>query len=371
MIQKIPQKEADFALKQPQQIRVRHLLNTTGMMRITPVVESAKLLRLTVEGQIAGAASRELGAMCAEQLTKGRTVELGLAGVSFVDDEGAKLLRLLDDRGAILRGCSPFVQEVLADHSNDPESHSAAADEDATLVTRLRTGDPQAFETMVRSYGGKMLATAKRLLDNEHDARDALQDALLAAFKAIDRFAGNSLLSTWLHRIVVNAALMQMRSRRRKAEESIDELLPSFDVHGRWDDGKVQHQLDAELLVGRRDTRAMVRSCIQCLPPRYRAVLVLRDIEELNTAETGKVLGLSLNAVKVRLHRARQALKTLLEREPSLQGRSASHSIAESGDPRKEGEDRSGKQKPPAFEAARSNEQLQARCFTDRPFLED
>ena len=122
------------------------------------------------------------------------------------------------------------------------------------------------------------------------------------------------MLSTWLHRIVVNAALMQLRRRRRKPEQSIDELLPSFDAEGSWAGEGPQTATTEKILEG-RDMRAMVRRCIARLPESYRVVLILRDIEELDTTETAERLGLSLNIVKVRLHRARQALRTLVERE--------------------------------------------------------
>ena len=93
-------------------------------------------------------------------------------------------------------------------------------DENA-LVAGLRAGHEDAYELMVRAYGGRLLAVAKRILRSEEDARDAVQTAYLLAFRSLDRFEGGSRLSTWLHRIVVNAALMRLRSRRRRPEESI------------------------------------------------------------------------------------------------------------------------------------------------------
>ena len=81
---------------------------------------------------------------------------------------------------------------------------------------------------MVRLYAGRMLAVARRLVGSDEDARDVVQDALLSAFRSIRRFEGQSLVSTWLHRITVNTALMKLRSRRRKPEESIEPLLPAF-----------------------------------------------------------------------------------------------------------------------------------------------
>src|SRR5690349_12993599 len=99
--------------------------------------------------------------------------------------------------------------------------------DEATLLARLRRGENEAFELLVRVFGGRLLAVARRLVRNEDDARDVVQTAYLSAFRSLDRFEEGCQLSTWLHRIVVNAALMKLRSKRRKPEESIDALLPA------------------------------------------------------------------------------------------------------------------------------------------------
>ena len=103
---------------------------------------------------------------------------------------------------------------------------------EATLLDALRRGDDAAYETLVRQNSGRMLAVARRYLRNEETARDAVQEAFVSAFRSIARFQGASSLSTWLHRIVVNACLMKLRSGRRHAETSIEELLPQFDETG-------------------------------------------------------------------------------------------------------------------------------------------
>jgi RNA polymerase sigma factor (sigma-70 family) len=97
------------------------------------------------------------------------------------------------------------------------------------LVSRLRAGDDEAFAMVVRQYNGRLLSTARRFFHEEQDARDAVQDAFLSAFKAVGGFAGRCKLSTWLHRIVVNTALMKIRRRRRRPETSIEDLLPQFE----------------------------------------------------------------------------------------------------------------------------------------------
>lgn len=187
--------------------------------------------------------------------------------------------------------------------------------DEGALLARLRAGEQAAYEELVRSCGARMLATARRLLPAEEDAKDAVQEAFLQAYRALPGFTGSSRLSTWLHRIVVNAALMKLRSRRRRPEQSIEALLPSFDETGHRVavDDRPQALADAE--IESAEVRAVVRRCIAELPESYRTVLVLRDLEELDTEQTAAALATSVEAVKMRLHRARQALKTLLERE--------------------------------------------------------
>jgi RNA polymerase sigma-70 factor, ECF subfamily len=189
------------------------------------------------------------------------------------------------------------------------------AKEETSLLARLRAREGAAFEELVRATSPRLLATLRRMLRSEDDARDALQEAYLAAFRALPRFQGQSKLSTWLHRIAVNAALMKLRAKRRRPEESIDELLPRFaeDGHFTGDTASSGTLLDEEVDEARR--RAAVRRCIDRLPDAHRTVIVLRDVEGLSTEETAQQLGISIDATKMRLHRARQALRTLLERE--------------------------------------------------------
>jgi RNA polymerase sigma-70 factor (ECF subfamily) len=187
----------------------------------------------------------------------------------------------------------------------------AAADE-AALLAALRTGDDAAFEQLVRLHGPRMLSVIKRFLPQESDAADALQDAFLSAYRALPTFQGEAQLGTWLHRIAVNAALMKLRSRRRRPERSIDELLPKFLEDGhRIAGGSWSPRADRAL--EDRETREAVRRAIHELPDDFRTVLLLRDIEGYSTLETAKILALSESAVKTRLHRARLALREQLD----------------------------------------------------------
>jgi RNA polymerase sigma-70 factor, ECF subfamily len=184
---------------------------------------------------------------------------------------------------------------------------------DDALLLRLRAGEAAAFESVVRHETPRLLAVARRLVRNEEDARDAVQDAFVSAFRSLDAFEGGCQVSTWLHRITVNAALMKLRARRRKPEQSIEELLPTFLEDGHHARHPHEWRDDAETLLGRKEEREFVRACIDRLPESYRTVLLLRDIEDLDTAEAARLLELNEGTVKVRLHRARQALRTLLE----------------------------------------------------------
>jgi RNA polymerase sigma-70 factor (ECF subfamily) len=175
------------------------------------------------------------------------------------------------------------------------------------LVERILLGDQGACETLVRRHGGRMLSVARRLLRCDEEADDAVQDAFLSAFRSLGSFGGQSSLGTWLHRIVVNACLMRLRGRSRRRDVPLDRLPPGSDEAG----GRARPE-HAPAILSRLETRAQVRACIDRLPEPHRTILVLRDVQELDTDETAERLGIRPGAVKTRLHRARQALRVLL-----------------------------------------------------------
>ena len=253
------------------------------MLRVT-TSQNNDLVELRIEGELTETTTHEVDQLSRSHLGAGRKVVLRLAGATFADRTGVALLRNLQKRGVMLTECSGFFSELLQSNpesSLDPPSQQQNGD---GLVARLKAHDEEAFETMVRQYGGRMLATARRLLGNEHDANDAVQQAFISVFKSIATFNGEARLSTWLHRIVVNAALAQMRYRRRRPELPIDDLLPRFDEEGRWaSDVGTQHRSTRELRdpTDGRETQEMVRRCIDRLPDslplgfspaRYRGV---------------------------------------------------------------------------------------------------
>jgi len=184
---------------------------------------------------------------------------------------------------------------------------------EADLLSRLRAGDEDAFEEFVRRNTGPMLSLARGFLRNQDDASDAVQDSFLSAFRALERFEGNATLGTWLHRIVTNTCLMKLRSHARRKTYSIHELLPTFDNTGHHVQPITPWSENAFERLATDETKAQVHACIDQLPLDYSMVLVLRDIEEFDTDETAAILELNPGAVKTRLHRARQALRSLLD----------------------------------------------------------
>ena len=199
-----------------------------------------------------------------------------------------------------------------------PESAGSAEGDEGALLAAVRGNDERACARFVRRYAGRMLATATRLLGDRVLAEDCVQESFLSAFQNLDRFEGRSGIGTWLHRITVNACLMKLRARERKAEESIDDLLPEFDQDDCRIEGDWSLRRSVDDLLAQRQVQETVLEKIRALPESYRIVLMLRDIEELDTREVADLLDLSEAAVKVRLHRARAALKKLLE--PVLRG---------------------------------------------------
>lgn len=193
-----------------------------------------------------------------------------------------------------------------------PAGTCDAAEAEHALVEGVRAGDAAACELFVRRHSPQMFALAKRLLRDDAKAQDAVQDAFLSAFRSIELFRGNARLGTWLHRITVNACLMQLRRAKRHPEVAIDDVLPAFDATGHHVEPMRAWPLPADRAIYQREIGEALRQCLGCLPETYSTVVILRDVEELSTEEAAMRLGISVNAVKLRLHRARQALRALM-----------------------------------------------------------
>lgn len=201
---------------------------------------------------------------------------------------------------------------------SDRDSPSVSADaiaplDESDLISRLRAGEDAAFEELTALAAGRMLSIARRMMPCEADAEEAVQDAFLNAFRAIEHFDGRAKLTTWMHQITVNACLMKLRAKRRRPEKSIEAWLPAFHSDGHQKSPAGLWRTAPSDGVESSELRQLIRAKMDEIPEQYRTVLVLRDVEGLDTEEAASVLGVTLDTVKTRLHRARQALKALLD----------------------------------------------------------
>ncbi len=183
---------------------------------------------------------------------------------------------------------------------------------DVGLVERVRGGDVSAYDELVRKYERQVFRIAQHITQNREDAQDVVQDAFLKAFEKLDQFQGNSKFYTWLVRIAVNESLMRLRRRRTGKMVSIDEDVQT-------EEGSVPRDLadwapDPEQTYTRTELNRILRKTIKGLPPGFRVVFELRDIQGLSTEDTAEALGLSVPAVKSRLLRARLQLRERLTR---------------------------------------------------------
>jgi RNA polymerase sigma-70 factor (ECF subfamily) len=200
-----------------------------------------------------------------------------------------------------------------------PVDRPAAAGEQTALpneqdlIRRLKAGEDAAFEELVRALTGRLLAVARRIARTEQDAEDAVQEAFLSAFKSISAFDGRSALSTWLHRITVNAVLARSRRQGGRADVSLDTLLPTFEASGLHHEKPKAWAAVTDQGEARIQQQEALRQAMDQLPDEFRAVLVLRDVEGLDSRAVAESLQISDALVRQRLHRGRQALMKLLE----------------------------------------------------------
>ncbi len=197
---------------------------------------------------------------------------------------------------------------------------------EAKLIQSATQGNAEAFEALVRPHLGMLFRVIDRILGNEAESQDALQDALLTLHRELPGFQGASKFSTWAYRICVNQALMARRKRVRRREDAIEDLMPRFgdEGHHMSVDTILDWSEDAEalMLVEQDELKARVRAGLDRLSDDQRAVFVLRDLEGWNTEEIAQHLGITRELVRQRVHRARLALRALLpEFAPGQEGR--------------------------------------------------
>lgn len=183
---------------------------------------------------------------------------------------------------------------------------------DEELVAGLLRGEARAVEVLVDRYGGWIYRLASRLLSDARDAEEVTQDVLMAVVQKIGTFKREAAFSSWLYRIAANAAYERLRSRRSRPEVSIEPLLPVFDQEGRHVAPVLDWSKEVEDPAVADELRSALERGISQLPEEYRIVLLLRDVEGLTNEEVADALGLTVAAVKSRLHRARLALRPQL-----------------------------------------------------------
>jgi len=196
---------------------------------------------------------------------------------------------------------------------------------DAELLDRIRSDDPASFDEFVRRYGDRIYGFGLRMCGEREDARDVVQETLIKAFESLKTLHEPRALRSWLYRVASNACLMKRRKGKfePKRELSLEELMPAgpesavFEVP---DSASPSPEARAEL----GETRAKVREAIRTLPPGYRIVLLLRDIEQLTTHEVAEALALPETTIKMRLHRARLEVRRYLEHGPRAAAEGAS-----------------------------------------------
>ena len=196
-----------------------------------------------------------------------------------------------------------------------PAEAAGGALTDDQLVERAQLGDLPAFEALVERHEDRLYRLAVRLLRNDDDAREVLQEAFLSAWQKLGDFAGRAQFGSWIYRVTLNAALMLLRTRRRRptvsaedvAEGTLDEALARGQDQGTNDwIRRPDEQLQSDEL------KQHIQLAMDQLPEILRVVFVLRDVEDLSTEETADALGITVQAVKTRLHRARLALRAAI-----------------------------------------------------------
>lgn len=180
-------------------------------------------------------------------------------------------------------------------------------------MERLLEGDRQEFGNLVQAESPRLFRVLVRMLRDEDEAENVMQEAFLQAYRRLDTFRGDASFTTWLYAIAINLARASLRRSKRMAtyeEADIERMQPAF-VDGAY--AESFEAWDPSKMAERAQRKQIVHEAIDRLPPDYRTIVILRDIEELSTAEAAAILGVTEGAARVRLHRARNALRSILD----------------------------------------------------------
>jgi RNA polymerase sigma-70 factor (ECF subfamily) len=184
------------------------------------------------------------------------------------------------------------------------EKSKALTDEE--VVNRVRTGDLAMYEVIMRRYNQRLYRVSRAILHDDAEAEDVMQEAYVRAYTHLDQFAGRSTFSTWLTRIAVHEALSRLRSRNRHPQVDV------IDYEGEISMNTSGKSFNPEQNASTAQLREFLEEAVLNLPDSYRTVIMLRDIEELSTAETAEALDLTEDNVKVRLHRGHGMIRDWL-----------------------------------------------------------
>ncbi|MBI2114189.1 MAG: sigma-70 family RNA polymerase sigma factor [candidate division NC10 bacterium] len=213
--------------------------------------------------------------------------------------------------------------------SKSAGAQSPAVPADDLLVAGLRAGDPEAVESLLARYEARIYRLALGITRNSADAEEVCQDVFLNVFRNIEGFEGKSSLGTWIYRIATNAALMKVRGKSRSLEVPWDEVLPRFSQEGSHLTPVPDWSKDPEAALLQTELRTVLGQALEDLPGEYRAVVLLRDVEGLPTDEAANALGLTVPALKARLHRGRLFLRGRLGEYAETHGRPTPKGTAE------------------------------------------
>ena len=203
--------------------------------------------------------------------------------------------------------------------STELTSFATDAEDDASVVRRVLTGDPLAFALLMRRFNRRLYRLARAIVGDDAEAEDALQEAYLNAYRRLSQFRGEASLATWLSRLVVNECLG--RKRRSARRQTVIPMIPS--PADEEVEAVPSEEVDSpDAAAGRAEMRAILERRIDALPEAFRAVFVLRAVEELSVEETAECLGIPAETVRSRHFRARSLLREALAREVDTAERS-------------------------------------------------
>ncbi len=173
---------------------------------------------------------------------------------------------------------------------------------DQEIIDSVRKGNSSDYSIIVDRYKNKAFSMLKRMLKNEFEAEEVLQDCFLKAYKSINAFKGNSKFSTWFYRIVYNTALTKLSSQKRKTESEMTSVEDHFNLESEYNTNEFE----------KADVKKLIHETISKLPEKYSAIITMFYLNEMSIEEISEAMGLTVSNVKVMLYRSRNSLRDLI-----------------------------------------------------------